>query len=123
MMRFTTFLLCLLLAAAAAGRYKAEEAVREKKREIERLDRAKSKAVADIQLLRAEVAFLENPDRLAKIAEQVTSLAPLTGAQILTAEDFRVAFKAPAAPEASAVRGAPVSRTAAIDLASAERIE
>lgn len=123
MMRVTTFILCILLAAAAAGRYTAEEAVRETKREIERLDRAKSSAVDDIQLLRAEVAFLENPDRLAKIAGQVTDLSPLTGAQIMTAEDFRVAFngKAPEATQSTRVIEAPAP--APIDLASAGGIE
>lgn len=123
MMRVTTFILCILLAAAAAGRYTAEEAVRETKREIERLDRAKSSAVDDIQLLRAEVAFLENPDRLAKIAEQVTDLSPLTGAQIMTAEDFRVAFNGidPEQMQSTGTIEAPAPTS--IDLASAGGFE
>lgn len=97
MMRLTMILLCLLLAAAAAGRYQAEAAVRETRAELQRLDREKTKALTSIQLLRAEVAYLESPDRLAEIAAKATNLAPLSGAQLMTADDFEVAFgdKAP----------------------------
>jgi hypothetical protein len=123
MMRVTTFILCILLAAAAAGRYTAEEAVRETKREIERLDRAKSSAVDDIQLLRAEVAFLENPDRLARIAGQVTDLSPLTGAQIMTAEDFRVAFSGMDSEKTQSTGAVESPAAASMDLALAGGIE
>ena len=92
MMRFTTFLLCLILAAAAAGRYKAEIAVREAKSEARALERQKAEELSSIQVLRAEVAFLERPERLAEIAQSVTGLAPLDGAQLMTAEDLELAF-------------------------------
>lgn len=92
MMRFTTFLLCLILAAAAAGRYKAEIAVRETKGEARALDRQKAEELSAIQVLRAEVAYLERPERLAEIAEAHSGLAPLSGAQLMTAEDLELAF-------------------------------
>lgn len=92
MMRFTTFLLCLILAAAAAGRYKAEIAVRDAKAEARALEREKAETLSSIQILRAEVAYLERPERLADIAGSVTSLAPLSGAQLMTAEDLELAF-------------------------------
>ncbi len=91
-MRLTLILLCFILAAAAAGRYQAEAAVREQKAELKRLDREQERELTSIQLLRAEVAYLENPDRLAGIAENLTSLEPLSGAQLMTAEDFELAF-------------------------------
>jgi hypothetical protein len=94
MMRLTTFLLCIILAAAAAGRYKAEVAVRDTKNEIRALDRQKTEELSSIQVLRTEVAFLERPERLAEIAGGVSSLAPLSGAQLMTAEDFEIAFAA-----------------------------
>lgn len=94
MMRFTTFLLCLILAAAAAGRYKAEIAVREAKNEARALERRKTEELSNIQILRAEVAYLERPERLAEIARSVTGLAPLSGAQLMTAEDLELAFAA-----------------------------
>lgn len=94
MMRFTTFLLCLILAAAAAGRYKAEIAVREAKSEARALERQKAQELSSIQVLRAEVAYLERPERLAEIAEGHTGLEPLSGAQLMTAEDLELAFAA-----------------------------
>lgn len=96
MLRLTLLLLCLILTGAAAGRYKAEAAVRETRGELRRLDSAKASELLKIQVLRAEVAFLESPERLSMIAEEMTDLEPLSGAQLLTAQDFQVAFGAAA---------------------------
>jgi hypothetical protein len=98
MVRATMILLCFLLLAAAAGRYKAEVSVREAREELENLDRAKADELSEVKMLRAEVAFLESPDRLAKIAARHTDLAPLTGAQLLTADEFLLALAGPAEP-------------------------
>ena len=92
MLRLTMILLCFILAAAAAGRYKAEAAVRETRNELRHLDQAKTLEATKIQVLRAEVAYLESPERLEAIASRMTDLKPLSGAQLLTADDFRVAF-------------------------------
>jgi hypothetical protein len=102
MMRLTMIMLCFILAAAAAGRYQAEAAVRETRNELRRLDHVKSQELTSIQVLRAEVAFLESPERLASVAEKITDLEPLSGAQLMTAEDFRLAFGDGVAPEQSA---------------------
>jgi len=96
-------LLCLLLAAAAWGRYRVEVSVREARRDIHALNHTKAKELSEIQTLRAEVAYLESPDRLAKIASSVTDLQPLASNQLLTAEDFVSEFgdgktPAPTAP-------------------------
>lgn len=88
MVRITMILLCLLLAGAAAGRYQAEVSVRETRREIQDLDRARAEELSQIQLLRAEVAYLESPDRLAQVAARVTDLEPLSGRQLMTADEF-----------------------------------
>jgi hypothetical protein len=98
MIRVTMIMLCFLLAAAAAGRYQAEVSVREARRQIENLDRAKTKELSQIQVLRAEIAYLESPERLAKIAANITDLEPLSGKQLLTADEFLVAFGAQVAP-------------------------
>lgn len=88
MLRVMMLLLCLLLAAAAAGRYQAEVRVREARREIKAIDAEKAKALTEIQVLKAEIAYLEGPERLAAIAKRHTDLAPLSGAQLVTAEEF-----------------------------------
>ncbi len=95
MIRITMLFLCFLLAAAAAGRYKAEVSVRETRQDIYKLQQEKAQELRKIQTLRAEIAYLESPERLAKIAEKKTDLRPLVGAQLLTADQFVAVFGDP----------------------------
>ena len=92
MIRIATIFLCILLAAAAAGRYRAEVSVREARQELEKLETSKLEELRSIQMLRAEIAYLENPNRLAKIAEAKTDLRPSLGEQRMTAPQFVAAF-------------------------------
>ncbi|WP_133162161.1 cell division protein FtsL [Hyphococcus luteus] len=114
MIRITTIFLCMLLAAAAFGRYRAEVSVRELREDIERIETSKVEEQREIQMLRAEIAYLENPDRLSKIAETKTDLRPSTSAQRVNAREFAALFgdeefiaeeEAPA-PEADVIRNA-----------------
>ncbi|PQA89092.1 hypothetical protein CW354_03855 [Marinicaulis flavus] len=104
----------MLLAAAAFGRYRAEVSVRELREDIERIETSKVEEQREIQMLRAEIAYLENPDRLSKIAETKTDLRPSTSAQRVNAREFAALFgdeefiaeeEAPA-PEADVIRNA-----------------
>ena len=90
MIRITTIFLCMLLAAAAAGRYRAEVSVKEARSELKQLEISKWEELRSIQMLRAEVAYLENPDRLSKIAMAKTDLRPSAREQLLTARQFAV---------------------------------
>lgn len=92
MIRITTIFLCLLLAAAAAGRYRAEESVRKTRAELEKLETSRLEELRSIQMLRAETAYLENPERLAKIAEAQTDLRPSAPDQTLSARQFAAAM-------------------------------
>ena len=92
MIRLSMILLWLILFGAAAGRYKAETAVREIEAEIARLEAARDAETREIKVLRAEIAYLEGPDRLAEMAREHTDLRPLSGAQLMTADDFLMAF-------------------------------
>lgn len=114
MLRLTMILLCFVLAAAAAGRYKAEAAVRETRSELRRLEAVKADELDRIQVLRAEVAYLESPERLAGVAQKATNLEPLSGAQLLSAHDFLVAFSA--TPD----KGAPTPASERVEVAQIE---
>jgi cell division protein FtsL len=92
MIRITTIFLCIVLAAAAFGRYRAEVSVRELREEIDRIETSQVEELRSIQMLRAEIAYLENPERLAKIAEAKTELRPSNGEQVLSAQEFAAAF-------------------------------
>ncbi len=108
MVRVTMIFLCLILAAAAAGRYQAEVRVRQAREALAEIEAAKAREEEQIRLLRAEIAYLEGPERLSLIAEKVTELKPLTGAQLMTAEDFSLAFgESAGGSPAKPGRGAP----------------
>ncbi|WP_425409534.1 cell division protein FtsL [Hyphococcus sp.] len=92
MIRITTIFLCFVLAAAAFGRYKAEVSVRELRKEIDSIETSQVEELRSIQMLRAEIAYLENPERLAKIADMKTTLRPSEGEQLQNAQEFAVAF-------------------------------
>ena len=92
MIRITTIFLCVLLAAAAWGRYKAEVSVRETRQEIEKLNVSIVDESRKIQILRAEIAYLENPERLEKVAQTKTDLRPSERTQLLSARQFAAAF-------------------------------
>lgn len=113
MIRLSFIILCLLLVGAVAGRYKAETAVRETRRAIERVEADKEAELREIQVLRAEVAYLESPERLAEVAASATDLEPLSGRQLMTASDFVAEFSVkPAEPAPRAATPA-----AAVDIA------
>ena len=104
MIRVSMIFLVLLLFGAAAGRYRAEVSVREARTEIGAMEAAKQSELREIQMLRAEIAYLENPDRLSKIADIATDLEPLSSRQLLTADDFVLAFARRPVPAADASR-------------------
>ena len=88
MIRFTMLFLCMLLAAAAFGRYRAEVSVRDVRAEMSSQERERRQLETDIKILRAEIAYLENPNRLKKIAAATTDLQPLVGNQLVSATGF-----------------------------------
>ncbi len=88
MIRITTIFLCMLLAAAAFGRYRAEVSVRELHEDIEDIEASMVDEQRAVQMLRAEIAYLENPERLAKVAAAKTDLRPSSSDQIVNAREF-----------------------------------
>lgn len=120
MVRLTMLLLCLLLAGAAAGRYQAEVAVRQSKKEIELLKAARASELQQIQTLRAEIAYLENPERLAALAAKLTDLKPLAADQLMSAADFHLAFRDSPLPPSISAGDQPTGRLALAAIATIE---
>lgn len=120
MVRLTMLLLCLLLAGAAAGRYQAEVAVRQSRKEIEQLKAERASELQQIQTLRAEIAYLENPQRLAALAAKLTDLKPLSADQLMSAEDFRLAFGGQSPVLNATGAEVPAGRLAMVDVAAIE---
>ncbi|MBI1394079.1 MAG: hypothetical protein GC152_15205 [Alphaproteobacteria bacterium] len=95
-MRLSLFVLCLVLFAAAAGRYRAEASLQATERRISALEHRRAEEARAIQMLRAEIAVLESPERLARLADAHTDLAPPASDRLLSADDFLLAFGKPA---------------------------
>ena len=104
MFRITSIFLCALFLAAVAGRYSAEESVSAAQEELQRLDAEYAEEMRRVQMLRAEIAYLEGPERLAKVARATTDLRPPEPEALLTARQFRSAMigdeSQPGAPNA-----------------------
>lgn len=92
MFRITTIFLCVLFLAAVAGRYSAEESVRAAQEELERLEAEHIEEARQVQMLRAEIAYLEGPERLAKVARAATDLRPPEASEMLNARQFKSAM-------------------------------
>lgn len=84
--------LFVLFAVTAFARYRIEVAVVQAQAEMDRIEASAAALSRSIQMLRAEIAYLENPDRLARIAGLKTQLRPSTASQAVDAVQFAAAF-------------------------------
>lgn len=83
----TAIVLGVYLAKTIAGRERAEIARVERQIDIER---------ERIRLLHAEVAFLEQPERIERLSSAYLGLAPVTAKREATVDDIgRIAVKEP----------------------------
>ena len=108
MFRLTSIFLCALFLAAVAGRYSAEESVGAAQEALAQLDVEYADEARRVQMLRAEIAYLEGPERLAKVARATTDLRPPAPEALLNAQQFKSAMigeDAAPAPTASPVHG------------------
>ena len=88
MMRISTLFFCLLLAAAAVGRYKAEAAVRADKSAISEIEQQIREEQQKISELKLEVDVLESGPRLARLASHRLALVPARPVQLADAGDM-----------------------------------
>lgn len=87
-MRLLTPVLCVLLALAAAGRFKAEAGVREARGDLAAVEAALAEAEDRGERLRLEVEVLESPTRFEEVNEQTLRLEAPRAEQLTTYEDF-----------------------------------
>lgn len=88
MMRLSTIFFCILLAAAAAGRYRAEVNVRSDKVEIAKFQEMRAGEKEQIDRLRLDVRVLESAPRTAKLSRLYTDLEQLKPNQMQNSNEF-----------------------------------
>lgn len=98
MFRLTSIFLCALFLAAVAGRYSAEESVSSAQEALAQLELEYADEARRVQVFRAEIAYLEGPERLAKVARATTDLRPPAPEALLSARQFQSAMIGEDAP-------------------------
>ncbi len=121
MIRISTIFFCLLLAAAAVGRYRAEASVRAERAEIDQIEQGIKQEQARISKLQLEVEVLESPKRLAQLGAANKNLQPIQPHQVLTAEKFAALMGDEAAQDQPANESFIVDAIAMSDLGTVQR--
>lgn len=103
MIRLGTLLWLALVAVAGFSVFKISYRVQSQEQELTRLDRQIQRDRDEIQVLHAEWAHLNEPDRLADLAKRHLDLVPVAGVQIVR---FDVLPQRPAATVDEAARSA-----------------
>lgn len=91
----------VVIGALVFGLFQIKLAVQDLEGRLMTLDRALLKSETEIHVLRAEWAYLNRPERLARLAASYLDLAPLRAGQIVTAE--RMPASRPAAATLAAL--------------------
>lgn len=86
MIRIGPLLWLALVALASVGTFQLKYRVQAQEQELTRLDRQIQHDRDDIQVLRAEWAHLNDPNRLSDLARRHLDLAPVAGVQIVRFE-------------------------------------
>lgn len=86
MMRRSRIVWLVVLAATLFGLYQMKSAVEAGEKDLMQVRRAVAEEKEAIQVLRAEWSYLNQPERLARLARGHSVLKPLNGAQLLPLE-------------------------------------
>jgi cell division protein FtsL len=91
-MRFLTIFLCVMLAATAIGRFRAEAAHRSTFGELRATQGERAAAELEEHRLRLEVEVLESATRLGEVNAQTVRMAPARPEQFEGEADFAAAI-------------------------------
>ncbi len=75
-----------VLAATLVGLYQMKSAVEVRDKELTQVRRAVAEEKETVQVLRAEWSYLNQPERLTRLARTQGTLKPLSGAQLSSLE-------------------------------------
>jgi cell division protein FtsL len=119
MMRLSTLLWALLVAASCYALFQVKNAVVQLDAELTRLNHQIDAGRDQIRVLDAEWSFLNRPDRLDQLAKRFLDLHPIATAQIGQLSQLPRRSPLPPAAAAAAPSSAPSQLTAAPRLANA----
>ena len=88
MMRHTTLLFLLLAGALSVGLFSVKYRVQGLEQELESLNKSIYRERQSIHVLKAEWSYLNNPDRLARLAKKYLNMQPIKPSQLATLDDL-----------------------------------
>lgn len=91
--RLSWFILFVIGVALTVTLYYVKTRAQSARADVQRLTQQIEAETATIRVLRAELAVLENPQRLAVLAQQELGLSPIAPAQTFTADDIPALFE------------------------------
>jgi len=90
--RMTGFLLFVIGVALTVGLYYVKTRAQTARNQAVKLERQISQEEASLRVLRAEIAYLENPERLKALSESHLGLQPIVVKDVMTVENIIVQF-------------------------------
>ncbi len=90
--RMTGFILFVIGVGLTIGLYYVKTNAQSAKRELVRLERQITVEETALRVLKAEVAYLENPLRLKALSETQLGLVPVKNDHVITKADIEIRF-------------------------------
>ncbi|MEP3892371.1 MAG: hypothetical protein ABJN69_18060 [Hellea sp.] len=90
--RMTGFLLFLIGVALTVGLYYVKTRAQTARKHAVKIERQIAQEEASLRVLRAEIAYLENPDRLKSLSEAYLGLQPIAVKDVFELKDIAIQF-------------------------------
>lgn len=90
--RMTAFILFVIGVSLTVGLYYVKTRAQSAKKEVRRLERLISQEEASLSVLKAEIAYLENPARLQELSSQHLNLEPVEVENVISMSDIAIRF-------------------------------
>lgn len=90
--RMTGFLLFIIGVALTVGLYYVKTRSQTARKQAVKIERQIAQEEASLRVLRAEIAYLENPERLKALSETHLGLAPVAVKDVIELKDIAVQF-------------------------------
>ena len=90
--RMTAFILFVIGVSLTVGLYYVKTRAQSAKKEVRRLEQLISQEEASLRVLKAEIAYLENPARLKELSGQHLHLEPIDIDNVISVSDIAIRF-------------------------------
>jgi cell division protein FtsL len=90
--RMTGFILFLIGVALTVGLYYVKTRAQTARKQAVKIERQIEQEEASLRVLQAEIAYLENPERLKALSEEQLGLQPVSVKNVINVQDIKSEF-------------------------------